>query len=45
MNGKPFFDTNIVLYAAALDARSTTLHTEDMQSGQKISGLTILNPF
>ncbi len=38
-----FYDSLII--AASLHAEVSTLYSEDMQHGQKISGLTILNPF
>ena len=34
-----------VILAAALEADCTTLYSEDMQDGQSILGLTIVNPF
>ena len=37
------FDSLVV--AAALDAGCTTLYTEDLQHGQHIEGLTIVDPF
>ena len=90
MNGKPFFDTNLIIYAfreddprcevarvllatggvisvqvlnelvavlrrklnfswddvlAAVEAKSKTLYSEDMNDGQEIEGTTISNPF
>ena len=33
------------MVAAALEARCTTLYTEDLQHGQIIEGLRIVNPF
>lgn len=41
--GYHIFDALVI--AAALDARSSTLYTEDMQDGQRIEALTIRNPF
>jgi predicted nucleic acid-binding protein len=41
--GYDIFDSLVI--AAALEARSETLYSEDMQDGQKIHGLTIRNPF
>lgn len=38
-----FYDALIV--AAAMEAKCDTLYTEDLQAGQKIEGLTIVNPF
>ena len=38
-----FYDSLIV--AAALEAGCRRLYSEDMQHGQQIQGLTILNPF
>jgi predicted nucleic acid-binding protein len=38
-----FYDSLIV--AAALEAGCKTLYSEDMQNGQEIERLTILNPF
>ena len=38
-----FYDSLIV--AAALEAGCTRLYSEDMQHGQQIQRLTILNPF
>jgi len=37
------FDALVI--AAALDAGSRTLYTEDLQDGQRIETLTISNPF
>lgn len=34
-----------LIIAAALEARCTTLYTEDLQHGQTIEGLRIVNPF
>ena len=41
--GFSFYDSLIV--AAALEAGCTRLFSEDMQHGQRIQGLTIVNPF
>ena len=41
--GFSFYDSLII--AAALEAGCTRLYSEDMQHGQRIRGLTILNPF
>jgi predicted nucleic acid-binding protein len=41
--GYQIFDALVI--AAALDAGSSTLYTEDMQDGQRIETLTIRNPF
>ena len=41
--GFSFYDSLII--AAALEAGCTRLYSEDMQHGQRIQGLTILNPF
>ncbi len=38
-----WYDSLIV--AAALEAKCDTLYTEDLQHGQVIDGLTIVNPF
>lgn len=38
-----WFDSLIL--AAALEARCDVLYTEDMQHGQEIDGLTVLDPF
>ena len=38
-----FYDALIL--ASALEARCDTLLTEDLQSGRRIEGLTIVNPF
>jgi predicted nucleic acid-binding protein len=38
-----FYDSLII--AAALQAACTRLYSEDMQDGQRIEGLTIVNPF
>ncbi len=42
-NGFAFYDALIV--AAAIDARCDRLFSEDMQHGQVVDGLTIVNPF
>ena len=34
-----------LIIASALDAGSTTLYTEDLQHGQVVDGLRIVNPF
>ena len=41
--GYSFYDSLII--SAALKARCDTLYTEDLQNGQKIQNLTIVNPF
>jgi predicted nucleic acid-binding protein len=41
--GYSFYDSLII--SAALKAGCETLYTEDLQSGQKIQNLTIVNPF
>ena len=41
--GLDFYDVLIV--AAALEAGCDTLLTEDLQAGQRIEGLTVVNPF
>jgi predicted nucleic acid-binding protein len=41
--GFHFYDSLIV--ASALDSGCATLYSEDMQHGQKIGSLTIVNPF
>jgi len=41
--GLNFYDALIV--AAALEAGCDTLLTEDLQAGQRIEGLTVVNPF
>ena len=41
--GFSFYDSLIA--AAALEAESTRLYTEDLQHGQRIGPLTIVNPF
>ena len=41
--GYQIFDALVI--AAALDAGSSVLYTEDMQAGQRIETLTIRNPF
>ena len=38
-----FYDSLII--AAALDAGCRTLYTEDLQHGQQVEGVTIINPF
>jgi predicted nucleic acid-binding protein len=38
-----FYDSLVV--AAALSARCTTLYSEDLQSGQRVRELTIVDPF
>ena len=38
-----FYDSLII--AAALDAGCKTLYTEDLQHGQQVGGVTIINPF
>ena len=38
-----FYDSLII--AAAVDAGCKTLYTEDLQHGQQLEGLTIVNPF
>lgn len=38
-----WYDSLIV--AAALEARCEVLYTEDLQHGQRIEGLRIVNPF
>ena len=42
-HGYSFYDSLIV--AAALEAGCTRLFSEDLQHGQRIQGLTIVNPF
>ena len=42
-HGFSFYDSLIV--AAALEAGCTRLYSEDLQHGQRIQGLTIVNPF
>jgi len=42
-HGFAFYDALIV--AAAIEAGCDTLHSEDMQDGRMIGGLTIRNPF
>ena len=42
-HGFSFYDALIV--ASALEAGCDTLLTEDLQAGQRIAGLTIVNPF
>jgi len=41
--GFSFWDSQIV--AAALEAQCDVLYTEDLQNGQVIEGLTVVNPF
>jgi predicted nucleic acid-binding protein len=41
--GYTIYDSLVI--AAALESGCKTLYSEDMHSGQKIEGLTILNPF
>ncbi|HEY9066571.1 MAG TPA: PIN domain-containing protein [Burkholderiaceae bacterium] len=41
--GIPIYDATIA--ASALNAGCKTLYSEDFQHGQKLEGLTILNPF
>jgi len=41
--GYSFYDSLII--SAALKARCDTLYTENLQNGQKIQNLTIVNPF
>ena len=41
--GFPIYDATIA--ASALESGCTTLFSEDFQHGQKLEGLTILNPF
>ena len=41
--GYSFYDSLII--SAALKAGCDTLYTEDLQNGQKIQNLTIVNPF
>ena len=41
--GYAFYDSTII--AAALEAGCDRLLTEDMQDGQRMEGLTIVNPF
>ena len=41
--GFGFYDSLIV--AAALDAGCKTLYSEDLQHGQRVEGVTIINPF
>jgi len=41
--GYGFYDCLII--ASALDGQCNTLYSEDMQHGQQIRGLTIVNPF
>ena len=42
-HGFSFYDSLII--ASALDAGCDTLLTEDLQTGRRIAGLTIVNPF
>ena len=42
-HGFSFYDALIV--ASALAAGCETLLTEDLQAGQRVDGLTIVNPF
>ena len=42
-HGFSFYDALIVV--SALEAGCDTLLTEDLQAGQRIAGLTIVNPF
>jgi predicted nucleic acid-binding protein len=41
--GFPIYDATIA--ASAIESGCTTLYSEDFQHGQKLEGLTILNPF
>lgn len=41
--GFSYYDSLIV--AAALDAGCKTLYSEDLQHGQQVEGLTIVDPF
>ncbi len=41
--GYSFYDSLII--AAAVEGRCTRLYSEDLQDGQQIDGLTIVNPF
>lgn len=43
LHGFEFYDALIV--ASALEAGCDTLLTEDLQSGRRVAGLTIVNPF
>ena len=57
MRGSVFLDTNVLIYAvtpadpqkqiaaAALAAKCVTLYTEDLQHGQQMESVRILNPF
>jgi predicted nucleic acid-binding protein len=54
MSGKTFIDTNVLIYAHDLDAKEkqTALKTgaerilsEDLNAGQKIAGIRVVNPF
>ena len=38
-----FYDSLII--AAALQAQCTVLYSEDLQHGQEVEGLTLINPF
>jgi predicted nucleic acid-binding protein len=40
-----FIDTNALIVESALAAGCDTLLTEDLQAGQHVDGLTIVNPF
>jgi predicted nucleic acid-binding protein len=39
----PFYDSLII--ASALESQSKILYSEDLQNGQKIRNLTVVNPF
>ncbi|MCY4584238.1 MAG: hypothetical protein OXE50_15805 [Chloroflexi bacterium] len=39
------FPNDSLIVASALQARCGTLLTEDLQAGQQIGGLVIVNPF
>lgn len=43
LHGFEFYDALVV--ASALEAGCDTLLTEDLQSGRRVAGLTIVNPF
>lgn len=43
LHGFAFYDALIV--ASALEAGCDSLLTEDLQSGRRVAGLTIVNPF
>ncbi len=43
LNSLSFYDAHII--QAAIDLNCTTLYSEDLQSGQKFSKLTITSPF